>query len=167
MPKVSVIMPVYNRERCVSKAVESVFAQTYKDYEFIVIDDGSTDGTAALLAAHGDRLQVITQPNRGAYAARNAGLKRVRGEYVAFLDSDDAWRPGRTWRLSTATGAGSAFPQAGISGRSSATGTGLFETGRFPGSSAATSFPSLRSWSGRRASGTWGNSSSFRLRRIT
>ena len=94
-PKVSVIIPVYNREESVGYAIESVLGQTYSDYEIIVIDDGSTDGTDQVLRAFGERAQVLSQTNRGPYAARNLGLKHASGEYIAFLDSDDTWLPQR------------------------------------------------------------------------
>jgi glycosyltransferase involved in cell wall biosynthesis len=73
--------------------VDSVLAQSFTDFELIVVDDGSTDDTLDRLAAYGDRLQIIRQDNRGASAARNAGIRRAAGSYIAFLDSDDLWRP--------------------------------------------------------------------------
>jgi GT2 family glycosyltransferase len=79
----------------VGEAVASVLAQTYRDFELMVVDDGSTDGTAGKLAKFGDRVHYLATENRGAAAARNFGVRQCRGRYVAFLDSDDLWRPGK------------------------------------------------------------------------
>jgi glycosyltransferase involved in cell wall biosynthesis len=89
----SVIIPTYNRARLVPEAVESVLAQTHREFEVIVVDDGSTDDTAAALGPYGDRIRCVRQPNRGLAAARNRGLREARGELVAFLDSDDLYEP--------------------------------------------------------------------------
>ena len=91
-PKVSVIVPVYNVERFLCECLDSVLAQTLADFELICVNDGSTDSSPAILAAYEEadlRVHVITQDNGGLSAARNAGLEAARGEYVAFLDSDD------------------------------------------------------------------------------
>jgi len=93
MPKVSVIIPTYNRGNYVMKAVESVLCQKYKDYEIIVVDDGSTDKTKENLRKYGDRINYVYQDNAGVSAARNAGIKLATGEWLAFLDSDDEWMP--------------------------------------------------------------------------
>lgn len=91
-PRVSVIIPTFNRARYLPQAVESVLGQTFTDLELIVVDDGSTDETPALLACVTDpRLRVLRQENRGISTAMNAGLRAVRGPFVARLDSDDAW----------------------------------------------------------------------------
>jgi glycosyltransferase involved in cell wall biosynthesis len=90
---VSVIIPTYNYARFVGEAVDSVLAQTLPPLEVIVVDDGSTDGTAEVLARYGDRIRVLRQKNAGVAMARNAGIAAARGEYLAFLDSDDAWYP--------------------------------------------------------------------------
>lgn len=90
---VSVIIPTYNRAQLAGRAVRSALAQTYRPLEIIVVDDGSTDDTAAVLRAFGDRIQVIRQANQGRSLARNHGLAAATGEYVAFLDSDDVWSP--------------------------------------------------------------------------
>jgi glycosyltransferase involved in cell wall biosynthesis len=94
MPKVSVLMPVYNGIRFVAKAIESVLAQDYQDWELIVVNDGSTDGTAEALASFTDtRIRVISQANGGEAVARNRGLDAISGDYVAFLDADDLYLP--------------------------------------------------------------------------
>ena len=80
----------------VDRAIDSVLAQTYTDYEFMVVDDGSQDGTPEVIASYGDKILPLRQENRGPYQARNVGLRYARGEYVAFIDSDDTWKP---WRL--------------------------------------------------------------------
>lgn len=95
MPKVSVIIPAYNNARYVGQAVESVFAQTYKDYEIIVVDDGSTDHTADSLKPYMDRIRYVYQANQERSIARNRGVAESRGEYLAFLDSDDAFLPNK------------------------------------------------------------------------
>lgn len=95
MPQVSVILPVYNRERSVARAIRSVLTQTWTSLELIVVDDGSTDGTREVLDSFGSRITVIDQPHAGAYVARNRGLCHSSGELIAFIDSDDAWLPHR------------------------------------------------------------------------
>ncbi len=90
-PLVSVILPTYNRAWSLGSAIDSVLAQDYPCLELIVIDDGSTDGTADLLKTYEDRLTVIRQANKGVSAARNAGIRRSSGEYIALIDSDDTW----------------------------------------------------------------------------
>lgn len=91
MPKVSVIIPVYNCERFIGAAIESVLHQTFKDYELIVVNDGSTDKTPDVVETYRDRLQYLTQSNSGQAAARNLGFRHSAGEYLAFLDADDVW----------------------------------------------------------------------------
>jgi len=93
MPRVSAIITTYNRRAFVQEAVDSVLAQSYGDWELIVVDDGSTDGTAEALEQYGERLRYIFQENGGASSARNRGLELAGGEFVAFLDSDDLWLP--------------------------------------------------------------------------
>ena len=92
-PRVSVIMPTFNRAHCLERAIDSVLDQTFRDYELIVVDDGSTDHTADLLKRYDDSLKSIHQQNRGVSAARNTGIRAARGELVALLDSDDCWLP--------------------------------------------------------------------------
>ncbi len=97
-PLVSVVMPAYNVAWCVGRAVDSVLAQDFRPCELIVVNDGSTDGTGALLEGYGAAITVINQENRGMSAARNAGIRRGRGTYVAFLDADDWWLAGKLSR---------------------------------------------------------------------
>ena len=91
--QVSALIPVFNGGRFLRLAIDSALAQTGVTIEVIVVDDGSTDDTPAILASYGQRLVVVRQPNRGLAAARNAGLARVRGKVVGFLDADDTWEP--------------------------------------------------------------------------
>jgi glycosyltransferase involved in cell wall biosynthesis len=95
---VSAIIPTYNRAKTIQGAVDSVLAQTWKEMEVIVVDDGSTDQTDEVLRAYGDKIRVIRQKNGGPSAARNTGIKAATGEIVTFLDSDDAWLPLKTER---------------------------------------------------------------------
>lgn len=95
MAKVSVVMPVYDGERYLQKTLESIFDQTYKDYEIICVDDGSKDRSMQILTSYGHRLRVIQQKNTGQAGARNAGAKRATGSYIAFLDQDDLWYPSK------------------------------------------------------------------------
>lgn len=90
-PKVSVIIPTYNRTRYICDAIDSVLAQSYQDLEIIVVNDGSTDDTATVLKKYAGRIKLILQENRGVSAARNRGIIEASGEYVAFLDADDLW----------------------------------------------------------------------------
>ncbi|HWP57415.1 MAG TPA: glycosyltransferase [Candidatus Acidoferrales bacterium] len=92
-PEISVVIPTYNRREMVREAIESVLRQTCRDFELIVVDDGSEDGTGALLARYGEKLRLCAQPHRGVAAARNRGVQESRGYYLAFLDSDDLWLP--------------------------------------------------------------------------
>ena len=91
MPKVSVIIPTYNREEFITETINSVLNQTYKDFEIIVIDDGSTDNTKQKLERFGSKIKLIEQKNSERAVARNNGVKNSSGEYIAFLDSDDIW----------------------------------------------------------------------------
>ncbi|WP_323191217.1 glycosyltransferase family 2 protein [Halostella sp. PRR32] len=104
MPKVTVIIPTYNRAETLPRAVDSALDQTFEDLEVLVVDDGSTDETRELLDSYSDpRVRTIAhETNRGANVARNTGIENARGEYVAFLDSDDEWYPGKVSRQLTA-----------------------------------------------------------------
>lgn len=90
---VSAIVPTYNRSYIVGEAIESILAQTYPNVETVVVDDGSTDDTAATLRRYGSKIRVISQSNAGPAAARNTGIRESRGEILTFLDSDDVWLP--------------------------------------------------------------------------
>jgi glycosyltransferase involved in cell wall biosynthesis len=93
MIPVSVVIPSYNRAHCILETLESVYSQTFRDFEVVIIDDGSTDNTREVLAPFGDRIRYIHQENRGLAGARNRGIAEARGEWIAFLDSDDLWLP--------------------------------------------------------------------------
>lgn len=88
----SVIIPTYNRASFVTKAVDSVLRQSFKDYEVVLVDDGSIDTTRQALQQYGKRITVIQQPNSGVSAARNRGIGNASGKWIAFLDSDDEWK---------------------------------------------------------------------------
>lgn len=91
---VSIIIPLYNKEETVAQTLTCVFQQTYQDFEVVVVDDGSTDQSAAIVDRFTDsRIRLIKQKNGGVSAARNRGIAEARGEYVAFLDADDEWKP--------------------------------------------------------------------------
>lgn len=98
MSHVSVIIPTYNRAKLVTGAIDSVLAQTYADYEIIVVDDGSSDNTQDMLKPYRDKIHYIYQENAGVSAARNAGIRLARGEWIACLDSDDVWLPDKLKR---------------------------------------------------------------------
>lgn len=92
--KVSVIIPLYNKVRWVRRTLESISTQTFRDFEVIVVDDGSTDGSAEVVASYPDRrFRMVRQANAGPGAARNRGIAEARGELIAFLDADDEWLP--------------------------------------------------------------------------
>ena len=92
-PLVSVVIPTHNRRDLLAEAVASVREQTYDPIEIIVIDDGSSDGTAKMIRERFPRVRLVRQPHRGVSAARNRGIAEAQGEYIAFLDSDDLWLP--------------------------------------------------------------------------
>jgi glycosyltransferase involved in cell wall biosynthesis len=97
MPSVSVVIPTFNREHYIGRALESVLNQTYTDYEIIIVDDGSTDKTGEIIRRYqetADNIRYIrTTENKGASAARNTGIQEACGTYIAFQDSDDVWMP--------------------------------------------------------------------------
>lgn len=95
-PLVSVVVPTFNRAHVIGESLDSILSQTYPNLEVIVVDDGSTDETAEVLEAYGDRITAVRQENRGHASARNTGLLKSTGEFVAWLDSDDLWEPDKT-----------------------------------------------------------------------
>ncbi len=110
-PLVSVIVTTYNHEAFIAEAVQSVLAQTYADYEVIVVDDGSTDGTVDQLSRFGDKIHLVRQPNQGIAGSRNTGIQHARGELLAFLDGDDLWEPEKLrWQVAAA----SEHPESGL-----------------------------------------------------
>jgi glycosyltransferase involved in cell wall biosynthesis len=99
MPKVSVVIPLYQTERFIAGAIRSVQAQSFSDFEILVVDDGSTDDGPAIAERMGEpRLRVVRQENRGLAGARNSGVREAKGDYVAFLDADDLWTPDKLAR---------------------------------------------------------------------
>lgn len=91
MPRVSVIIPVFNGDRFLAEAINSILMQTYQDYEVIVVDDGSTDGTRRVAESLGNKIRYFYQDNQGSAVARNLGIRETQGELIAFLDADDFW----------------------------------------------------------------------------
>ncbi len=116
MPKVDVIIPAYNAERYLAEAIESVLAQTFEDWRIVLVDDGSTDNTAIVLAPYierlGTRLKVIKQSNRGLPAARNTAICNSSSEFISLLDADDVWLP---CRLSESLKCFEGRPKVGLS----------------------------------------------------
>ncbi|HVP10337.1 MAG TPA: glycosyltransferase [Phycisphaerae bacterium] len=104
-PAVSIIIPTYNRVRLLREALDSVSRQTFRDFEVIVVDDGSTENVAAVAADHPTRPTVLRQQRKGPAAARNRGIQAARGAILAFLDSDDLWLPEKLERFIAALNA--------------------------------------------------------------
>lgn len=111
MPVVSVIIPVFNGEKYIEEALDSVFTQTFRDFEVIVVNDGSTDSTEERLIQYRSRIVYVSQPNRGLAWARKAGLEVARSSLIAFLDADDVWLPEK---LERQVGVARAYDQYGI-----------------------------------------------------
>ena len=110
-PLVSVVVTAYNHGRYIQETLRSVFAQTYSNFEVIVVDDGSTDDTSIKLQAFKDRILYVHQENQGVAASRNAGVQKAKGEFIALLDGDDLWEPGK---LAIQTKALERSPRAGF-----------------------------------------------------
>jgi len=98
MPQVSVIIPTYNAARYLGDAIDSVLAQTYNEFEVVVVDDGSTDETPTVVNKYDSRVRYLSQQNAGVAVARNRGISESRAKYVAFLDADDTWFPDKLER---------------------------------------------------------------------
>ncbi len=112
--RVSVVIPLYNKAAYIRRALDSVFAQSFTDFEILVVDDGSTDGGGDLVRACGDpRTRLVVQPNQGPGVARQRGMEEARGEFIAFLDADDEWAPRF---LERAVRLLEDFPEAGAGG---------------------------------------------------
>ena len=92
-PAVSIIIPVYNAQKYLEETLQSVLAQTFQDFEIILIDDGSTDGTPEIIEKYSDRTICLKNDHRGPASSRNLGLEAARGSLIAFLDADDLWLP--------------------------------------------------------------------------
>jgi glycosyltransferase involved in cell wall biosynthesis len=133
-PAVSVIIPAYRASRDIRVALDSVFAQTFSNFEVIVVDDGSPDGAElkAAVAPYRSRLQYIEQPNRGAGAARNSGIRAARGRFIAFLDADDRWAPEfltrQVWFLEAHRSCALVYCDALLSGETALAGKRFMET---------------------------------------
>ena len=94
MQNFSVVVPLYNKETHIKRTIDSVLAQTVKDFELIIVDDGSTDQSAFIVKSYTDsRIRLIQQNNSGVSAARNRGIREAKANYIAFLDADDKWEP--------------------------------------------------------------------------
>ena len=112
MPKVTVIIPLYNKQAEIARAIGSVLAQTHTDVTVLVVDDASTDGSAGIVKQMGDpRVVLSRQEHRGAASARNRGIKEARTDLIAFLDADDEWKPGF---LETTLALAERYPDAGL-----------------------------------------------------
>jgi glycosyltransferase involved in cell wall biosynthesis len=102
IPQISVVIPTFNREKIVTRAIESVLVQTTRPAEILVVDDGSTDGTRTVVESIGPKVRYIRQANRGVASARNLGAREAISPWIAFLDSDDVWTPDHLRRMTTA-----------------------------------------------------------------
>jgi glycosyltransferase involved in cell wall biosynthesis len=108
---VSAVIPTYNRAKIIGRALESALGQTHSDIQVIVADDGSSDETRSVAESYGARVTYVRQANAGVSAARNFGMRHARGEFIAFLDSDDSWEP---WKIEAQVAALRRHPEAGL-----------------------------------------------------
>ena len=98
-PTFSVVLPVYGAERTVAETIQSVLDQTFQDFEIVIVDDGCRDASIEICKAFRDRrIRIVTQENRGLSGARNTGIREARGEFIALVDADDTWKPGKLER---------------------------------------------------------------------
>lgn len=111
MPTVSVIIPSYNCEAYIAETIDSVLHQSYRDFELIVVDDGSTDRTREIVASYGDAVRLVPQANARVSAARNRGIEEARGAFICLLDHDDYWFPSKLERQLQEF---DAYPEAGV-----------------------------------------------------
>lgn len=112
MLAISVVMPLYNKENFVRRAIESVLQQTFREFELLVVDDGSTDGSKSIAESYTDpRIRILSQANGGVAAARNSGIREATGSLIAFLDADDQWLPGFLAHIDQMQ---QAYPEAGM-----------------------------------------------------
>ncbi len=111
MPEVSVVIPTYNQPRYLRQAIDSALAQTYRDFEVIVVDDGSTDDTPDVVASYGERIRGLRKPNGGTASALNAGIRVAQGRWIGYLGHDDMWEPAKLERQMAAI---RAHPQAAL-----------------------------------------------------
>ncbi|WP_425053115.1 glycosyltransferase family 2 protein [Psychromarinibacter sp. S121] len=113
MPKASIVVPAFNAAETLPETLRSLLAQTFPDFEIVVVDDGSTDRTVAVVRSFADRrIRIVQQPNRGLPGARNSGIDAARGEFIGFCDADDLWRP---TKLAAHVAHLEANPQVGLS----------------------------------------------------
>ena len=108
---VSVVIPTHNRAQILGRAIESVLAQTYRNLQIVIADDGSSDDTRSIAESYGPRITYVRQANAGVSAARNFGMRHSRGEFIAFLDSDDRWQ---SWKIEAQVNALRREPDAGL-----------------------------------------------------
>ena len=113
---ISVVIPLYNKERYIERAVYSVLSQTFQQFEIVIVNDGSTDGSVSVIERMNNPLiRLIHQKNGGVSAARNRGIEEARFEYIAFLDADDEWKENH---LEVIAGLIRKFPECGVFGTS-------------------------------------------------
>ena len=113
-PFISIVIPLYNKEKFIARTLESVLAQTFKNFEVLIVNDGSTDSSVEVAKKYiDDRFRIINQKNSGVSAARNKGIKLARAKYIAFLDADDTWEPNFLSEIQRLI---KKYPQAGLYG---------------------------------------------------
>ena len=102
MPKFSIVIPLYNKEKDIKKTLESVFEQSFQDYEIIIVDDGSTDSSRKIVLALDDpRIELYSKQNEGVSKTRNLGVEKANTDHIVFLDADDYWYPNHLENLNS------------------------------------------------------------------